>query len=159
MSKKKQWDQLEPTYSSSVRIQDVALATCQKRWTIGRSRERGSGISVLVAPQDDDDDDDDEYGQSISLSFRFLSFSFDEKVKSIRWLVIFSSYLTPSQFFYSGLEDPFLSQSTREFFVSFSKTDSGLWIYHSVVCSNFSLWAQSLVDHLSHPVVLCLVLL
>ena len=51
-------DQLEPTYSRSVRIQDVALRTYQKRWTIGRSGERGSGISVLVARQDDDDDDD-----------------------------------------------------------------------------------------------------
>ena len=55
MAKQKQVDQLEPTYSSSVRIRDVALRTCQKRWTIGRSGERGSGISVLVAWQDDDD--------------------------------------------------------------------------------------------------------
>ena len=36
---------------------DVALKTCQKRWTIGRSGERGSGISVLAARHDDDDDD------------------------------------------------------------------------------------------------------
>ena len=42
-------DQLERTYSSYVRIQDVALKTCQRRWTIGRSDERGSGISVLAA--------------------------------------------------------------------------------------------------------------
>ena len=34
---------------------DVALKTCQRRWTIGRSRERGSGISMLVARHDDDD--------------------------------------------------------------------------------------------------------
>ena len=45
-----------PTYSSSLRIRDVALRTCKKRWTIGRSGERGSGISVLVARQDDHDD-------------------------------------------------------------------------------------------------------
>ena len=51
----KQGDQLEPTYSSSLRIRDVALRTCQKWWTIGRSGGRGSGISVLVAQQDDDD--------------------------------------------------------------------------------------------------------
>ena len=49
--------QLEPTYSSSVRIWDVTLGTCQKWWTIGRSGERGSMISVLVARHDDDDDD------------------------------------------------------------------------------------------------------
>ena len=34
--------------------------TCQKRWMIGRSGERGSGISVLAARHDDDDDDDDD---------------------------------------------------------------------------------------------------
>ena len=33
----KQDDQLEHTYSSYVRIQDVALKTCLRRWTIGRS--------------------------------------------------------------------------------------------------------------------------
>ena len=54
MAKQKQDDQLEPTYSSSVGIRDVALRTCQKRWTIGRSGERGSGISMLVAQHHDD---------------------------------------------------------------------------------------------------------
>ena len=39
------------------RIRDVSLKTCQRRWTIGRSGERGSGISVLAAWHDDDDDD------------------------------------------------------------------------------------------------------
>ena len=39
----------------SVRIWDVALKTCQRQWTIGRSGERGSGISVLAAQHDDDD--------------------------------------------------------------------------------------------------------
>ena len=38
------------------RIRDVALKTCQRRWTIGRSGEKGSGISVLVAWNDDDDE-------------------------------------------------------------------------------------------------------
>ena len=45
------------TYSSSVRIRDVAPKTCQKRWTIKRSAEWGSGISVLAARHDDDDND------------------------------------------------------------------------------------------------------
>ena len=57
MAEQKQDNQLEPTYSSSVRIRGVALRTYQKRWTIGRSGERGSGISVLAARHDDDDDD------------------------------------------------------------------------------------------------------
>ena len=37
-----------------MRIRDVALKTCQKRWTIGRSGDRGSGISVLAVRHDDD---------------------------------------------------------------------------------------------------------
>ena len=58
MDVQRQNDQLETTYSSSVPIQDVALRTCQKQWTIGRGGERGSGISVLIARHDDDDDYD-----------------------------------------------------------------------------------------------------
>ena len=57
MAKQKQDGQLEHTYNSYVRIRDVALKTCEKRWMIGGSGERGSGISVLAARHDDDDDD------------------------------------------------------------------------------------------------------
>ena len=46
MAGQKQNDQLEHTYSSYVRIRDVALRTCQRRGTIGRSSKRGSGISM-----------------------------------------------------------------------------------------------------------------
>ena len=52
-AKQKQDNQLEHTYSSYVRIRDVGLKTCQKRWMIGISGERGSGISVLAARHDD----------------------------------------------------------------------------------------------------------
>ena len=52
----KQNDQHEHTLRSYVRIRDVALETCQRRWTIGKSGERGPGISVLVARHDDDDE-------------------------------------------------------------------------------------------------------
>ena len=55
MAKQKQDDQLEHTYNSYVKIRDVAPETCQKRWIIGRSGERGPGISVLAARHDDDD--------------------------------------------------------------------------------------------------------
>ncbi len=55
MDEQRQDDQLEPTYSSSVPIRDVALKTCRKQWAIGRCGERGSGISVLIARHDDDD--------------------------------------------------------------------------------------------------------
>ena len=56
MAAQKQDDQLERTFSSYVRIQDVVLKTYLGRWTIGRSGERGSGISVLPARYDDDND-------------------------------------------------------------------------------------------------------
>ena len=56
-SRAKEGDQLEPTHSSYVRIRGVALKTCQRRWTIGRSGEREFEISVLAARDDDDDDD------------------------------------------------------------------------------------------------------
>ena len=49
MAKQKQYDQLEHTYTSYVGIRDVALKTCQKRWMIVRSGERGSGISMLAS--------------------------------------------------------------------------------------------------------------
>ena len=55
MAAQKQGDQLERTFSSYVRIQDVVLKTYLGRWTIGRSGESGSGISVLPARYDDDD--------------------------------------------------------------------------------------------------------
>ena len=47
--REKQGDPLEHTYRSYVIIRDVALKTCQRQWTIGRSGERGSGIYVLAA--------------------------------------------------------------------------------------------------------------
>ena len=56
MAAQKQDDQHERTFSSYVRIRDVVLKTYLGRWTIGRSGERGSGISVLPARYDDDDD-------------------------------------------------------------------------------------------------------
>ena len=45
MDVQKQDDQHELTYSNNVRTQDVTLKTCRRRWMIGRSGERGSGIS------------------------------------------------------------------------------------------------------------------
>ena len=54
MAEQKQDDQHEHTFSNYVRIQDVVQKTCLRRWTIGKSGERGSGISVLPARHDDD---------------------------------------------------------------------------------------------------------
>ena len=58
MAEQKQDDRHEHTFSNYVRIWDVVQKTCQRRWTIGRSGERGSGISVRPARDDDDDDDE-----------------------------------------------------------------------------------------------------
>ena len=55
MDEQRQDDQLEPTYSSSLRVRDVILKTCWKQWTIGRDSERWLGISMLIARHDDDD--------------------------------------------------------------------------------------------------------
>ena len=60
MAVQKQDDHHEHTFSNYVRIRDVVQKTCQKRWTIGKSSGRGSGISVLPARHDDDDDDNDD---------------------------------------------------------------------------------------------------
>ena len=54
IARQKQDDQLKHTFSSYVRIRDVAMKTYQRRWTIGRSGERGSGISVPAARHDDE---------------------------------------------------------------------------------------------------------
>ena len=42
-----------------------SLKTCQKRWMIGRSGERGSGISVLTARHDDDESRSQCHGHSL----------------------------------------------------------------------------------------------
>ena len=55
MDEQRQDDQLEPTYNSSVPIQNVALKTCWKQWTIEKGGERGSEISVPMSRHDDDD--------------------------------------------------------------------------------------------------------
>ena len=69
-------DQLEHTFSSYVRIRDIALKTCQKRWMIGRSGERMSRISMLAVRNDD--------GDSISIIHcEFHTMSFNNRNKFI----------------------------------------------------------------------------
>ena len=76
MAAQKQDDQFERTFSSYVRIQVVVLKTYLGRWTIGRSGERGSGISVVPARYDDDDDD-----ISLNVWRTILSIPFDNILK------------------------------------------------------------------------------
>ena len=54
MDEQRQEDQLEPTYNCSVPIQDVALKTYQRQWTIVKGGKRGSGISVQMVRHNDD---------------------------------------------------------------------------------------------------------
>ena len=46
------------------------------------------------------------------------------------------------------LNDQFITQNSREFCVSFSRTDSGFFIYHLVVRSNFNFLYNSQYPHL-----------
>ena len=75
MAKQKQDDQLEHTYSIYVRIQDVALKTCQRQWMIGKSGEKGSGISVLAARHDNDDEERVEDGWNAQTQGQQCGFS------------------------------------------------------------------------------------
>ena len=45
-----------PNIFCILRTQHVILKTCRRRWMIGRSGERGSGISMLAEWHDDDDE-------------------------------------------------------------------------------------------------------
>ena len=58
--------------------EDTGCSPEDLRWTIGRSSERGSGISMLAARHDDDDDDYDWYVRKTkptSLEINFISIS------------------------------------------------------------------------------------
>ena len=79
MAVQKQDNQHENTFSSHVRIRDVVLKTCLGQWMIGRSGERGSGISVLPARHDDDDDD------IFLTSFDIKSFSGEKVILECLW--------------------------------------------------------------------------
>ena len=69
MDEQRQDDQLEPTYHSSVLIEDVALKTYRKQWTIEKGGGRESGRSVLMA-WNDDKDDDKKRKSSLKISFK-----------------------------------------------------------------------------------------
>ena len=79
MAVQKQDDQHEHTFSSYVRIRDVVLKTYLGQWTIGRSGERGSGISVLPARYDDDDYFSHRYG------YGYL-FQYERNWAMVHWL-------------------------------------------------------------------------
>ena len=75
MDEQRQDVQLEPTYSSSVPMWNVARRIYWKQWTIGMCGERGSGISVPIVRHDDDD----------FLSCMFVLYSFEDKTLLLTW--------------------------------------------------------------------------
>ena len=79
----KQDDQLEHTHSSYMRIQVVALRTCQRRWTIRRSGERGSGISMPVVWHDDE---------------WIYTYKKDQALNNLQWLICHKTQ--PNQIIY-----------------------------------------------------------
>ena len=98
MAAQKQDDQLERTFSSYVRIQAVVLKTYLGRWTIGRSGERGLGISVLPARYDDDDIHTPfPYNLTsvtyILISFTVIRMSFTCIHITITYILIFFTYI------------------------------------------------------------------
>ena len=72
------------TFSNYVKIRDVVQKTCQRRWTIGKSGERGSGISVLPARHDDDDD---------YYYYSFKSFSHQRKLMDSIGVCVIENFL------------------------------------------------------------------
>ena len=139
MAAQKQDDQLERTFSSYVRIWDVVLKTCPGRWTIGRSGERGSGISVLPARYDDDDDEYDKIRAAfwrysifnwfpVSQLFRFLYNFFDDFLCLLMSLKTSSSLPYRSHFlFYSLVWD-----SVSLFICSLRSFDEIPWVFLSL---------------------------
>ena len=85
MAVQKQDDQHEHSFSNYVRIRDVVQKTCLRRWTIGKSGERGSGISVLPARHDDDDDDSSRYLQWRSSMLEYSVAGYRRQVFLLYW--------------------------------------------------------------------------
>ena len=78
MAEQKQDNQLEHTFSNYVRIRDIVQKTWQRRWTIGRSGERGSGISVLPV-RHDDDVEKSSILKNYLIQLLFILYNFTEK--------------------------------------------------------------------------------
>ena len=146
MAVQKQDDQLELTYSNYVRTQDVTLKTCRRWWMIGRSGERGSGISVLAARHDDDDDDDEN---ELLLLLLFTPWDFFISALAGVWvttnLLDFFSVFWPISIMLS-LDGPNLSRQDRFW----------LCIYHLFVRSNLNLLHN--FQWITMPTKSCLVL-
>ena len=117
MAAQKQDDQLERTFSSYVRIQVVVLKTYLGRWTIGRSGERGSGISVLPARW--------WWWWWLSTSHDIIRFSLTQAEKLAGMIINKNGYtvlfLCSSSFFFLCQPDPWHRQFRPKPAVDFKK--------------------------------------
>ena len=113
MAVQKQDDQHEHTFSNYVRIRDVVLKTYLGRWTIGKSGERGSGISVLPARHDDDDDDEiyiykeskslgKEKGKKTKKQTSQRTTNIEKVLKKVRWARLKKKKLNESGFYHKA---------------------------------------------------------
>ena len=114
LAERNQDDQLEHTCSSSVRIGDVALMTCQKRWTIGGSDERGPGISMLAARHDDDG-----YMYCYLTLIILFNTIYLQRVKRLQVLIcINNNSINHQSFIYTKLSGPRVLVLTIQFKIS-----------------------------------------
>ena len=142
MAVQRQDDQHEHTFSNYVRIRDVVQKTCLRRWTIGKSGERGSGISVLPAWHDDDDDI-----ISIEPFNTLLLIVFTQLMLSAYF--IYFIILLIGEFFTPALADGFPPEFEWQQ-VSSSLLDSSLYFGRSQQCCSLDglhLWSYFKILH------------
>ena len=80
MDEQKQDNQLEPTYTRSLPMQNVALKTWREQWMIEKGGGSGSGRFVLMAWHDDDDIIEKKNNINESYWKIFLLFVFESSV-------------------------------------------------------------------------------
>ena len=137
-----------------MRIRNAALKTCQRQWMIGRSGERGSGISVLVARHDDDDDDFTQGCVMTSL----LSILADLN-NTVIWMVSIHPLISNSS---SPLSKPLetissapikIGSTVSSMFYSVLVLWQGLSMCHSFDFFYFTPWSTETVKSMRQPVL------
>ena len=118
MTVQKQDDQHEHTFSNYVRILDVVQKTCLRRWTIGKSGERGSGISVLPARHDDDDIYIYIYIYTFNLSF--LREYFVDKIFDLQHFICLHTIKWFQFIIFSGINPVSLRKHKTSFILTLS---------------------------------------
>ena len=111
--------------------------TCQKWWTIGRSGERGSGISVLAA-QHDDDDDDNVYALLNGFMHGYLLLTLFNiifvctqlncfKYSYLDWVILLINY----SYLIRQLAQSYMVSNNYDYFDYYNYFDDYNWYYYS----------------------------